>query len=63
MAGFQQGFAKTNPYVYQSILTCKKNKEINIFIGWLFKQVDTMQVLKNLKFFNIWYRVCKWKND
>jgi hypothetical protein len=23
LVGFQQGFAKTNPYVYQLILTCK----------------------------------------
>jgi hypothetical protein len=33
LVGFQQGFVKTNPYVYQLILTCKKNKYIDTFIG------------------------------
>ncbi len=34
LVGFQQGFAKTNPYVDQLILTCKKNKYIDTFIGY-----------------------------
>ncbi len=35
--------------------------KIDTLIGWLFQQVDTMCVLKNLNFLNTWYLVCKWK--